>query len=207
MSNRWTKGPVSERQKQIMAKPNFAHQTIWTGDNITIMRGMNSECVDLICLDPPFNSNANYAAPIGSRAVGAEFRDTWTLNDIDHAWLDLMQKQNPAVHAVCRLAGTVHGDSMASYMCYMSIRLMEMHRILAPSGSIYLHCDPTASHYLKIAMDAVFHKKHFRNEIVWEYGLGGSSKRYFSRKHDVLLFYSKTNDYHFEKPQEPATVP
>ncbi len=117
------------------------------------MRGMNSDSVDLIYLDPPFNSNSNYAAPIGSIAAGAEFKDTWTLNDLDVAWLDLIATKHHALHRVIQAAAT---KSDKSYLTYMAVRLLEMKRILKNTGSIYLHCDPTMSHYLKLVMDAIF---------------------------------------------------
>ena len=147
----------------------------------------------MIYLDPPFNSNANYAAPIGSEAAGAEFKDTWTLNDVDVAWLDLIEAKHPALNRVIHAAMT---DSDKSYLIYMAVRLIEMHRILKPTGSIYLHCDPTMSHYLKLVMDAVFGKRNFRNEIVWQRTNAHNLKaKYFSKTHDVLLFYSKDKDY------------
>ena len=142
---------------------NIKPKTIFTGDNLPIMRGMNSASVDLIYLDPPFNSNANYAAPIGSEAAGAEFKDTWTLHDVDVAWLDLIETKHPALNRVIHAAMT---NSDKSYLIYMAVRLLEMKRILKDTGSIYLHCDPTMSHYLKLVMDAVFGKVNFRNEII-----------------------------------------
>ena len=181
---------------------NFQSNTIWTGDNLYIMRGMNSATIDLIYLDPPFNSKANYAAPIGSQAAGAAFKDTWTLDDVDIEWLDAIQKPQPALWRVLMAAMK---DSDKSYLVYMAIRLMEMKRILKQSGSIYLHCDPTMSHYLKLVMDAIFGRDRFLNEIIWSYGLGGSSPRFYSRKHDVILLYSKEENYLFDKPLIPAT--
>ena len=83
-----------------MTKPNFASRTLWTGDNLDVLRGMNSDCVDLIYLDPPFNSNRNYAAPIGSKAAGAAFKDTWTLSDLDVAWMGLVADVHPAMYRV-----------------------------------------------------------------------------------------------------------
>ena len=171
---------------------NIKPKTIFTGDNLPIMRGINSESVDLIYLDPPFNSKANYAAPIGSKAAGAEFKDTWTLDDVDNAWIDLIETKYPALNRVIYAAMT---NSDKSYLIYMAARLLEMKRILKDTGSIYLHCDPTMSHYLKLIMDAVFGKVNFRNEIVWHYQTGGVSRRWFGRKHDVILFYNKTEDY------------
>ena len=98
------------------------NRTIFTGDNLHIMRGMEGESVDLIYLDPPFNSNHNYAAPIGSKAAGAAFRDTWTLNDIDEAWWGEIADSNPGLYKVLEAAGLVGGDSVKSYLIYMAIR-------------------------------------------------------------------------------------
>ena len=174
---------------------NIKPKTIFTGDNLPIMRGINSESVDLIYLDPPFNSKTNYAAPIGSKAAGAEFKDTWTLSDVDNAWLDLIETKYPALNRVIHAAMT---NSDKSYLIYMAVRLLEMHRILKDTGSIYLHCDPTMSHYLKLVMDTIFGKQHFQNEIIWCYERGSRRKSQFGRKHDVIFFYSKTKNYVFD---------
>ncbi len=139
-----------------MTLSNVKPKTIFTGDNLPILRGMNSETIDLIYLDPPFNSNANYAAPIGSEAAGAEFKDTWTLDDINITWLDLIEIDQPALNRVIHAAMT---NSDKSYLIYMAVRLLEMHRILKDTGSLYLHCDPTMSHYLKLVLDAIFGRK------------------------------------------------
>lgn len=173
-----------------MSDPNWENRTLWTGDNIDIMRGMNSESVDLIYLDPPFNSKHNYAAPIGSKAAGAAFKDTWTLSDVDVEWINLMEAKHSDMHRVLLAAMT---NSDKSYLAYMTVRLLEIRRLLKPSGSIYLHCDPTMSHYLKLVMDAVFGRKAFRNEIVWCYRGGGVPKYDFARKHDVIFRYSKSS--------------
>ena len=172
-----------------MSAANWANQTIWTGDNLPIMRGMNSESVDLIYLDPPFNSKANYAAPIGSKAAGAEFKDTWALSDVDAEWINLIEAKHPALYRVLLAAMT---DSDKSYLAYMAARLLEMRRLLKPTGSIYLHCDPTMSHYLKLVMDAVFGRRNFRNDIVWNRsgGFKRKSARKFPTKNDAILFYA-----------------
>ena len=149
---------------------------------------MNSESVDLIYLDPPFNSKKNYAAPIGSKAAGAAFKDTWTLSDIDVEWLNLIEQKHPALYRVLLAAMT---NSDKSYLVYMAVRLLEMRRILKPTGSIYLHCDPTMSHYLKLIMDAVFGRKNFRNEVVWHYRRWTGKAKRFQRLHDILLFYKR----------------
>ena len=170
-------------------KPNFKNHTIWTGDNLPIMRGLNSESVELIYLDPPFNSNKDYAAPIGSKAAGAAFKDTWTLDDVDRLWLLLLRDKDPVLYHVIEGARLAHGNGTASYLSMMAQRLLEMRRLLKPSGSIYLHCDPTESHYLKILMDIVFGKESFRNEIIWHYRKWSTGKYSFQKNHDILLFY------------------
>ena len=114
--------------------PNWKNHTIWTGDNLPIMRGLNSESVDLIYLDPPFNSKKNYAAPIGSKAAGAAFKDTWTLDDVDRLWLLLLRDKDPVLYHVIEGARLVHGNGMASYLSMMAQRLWEMRRILKPTG-------------------------------------------------------------------------
>ena len=150
-----------------MASPNFKNRTLWTGDNLDILRGLNSETVDLIYLDPPFNSNRNYAAPVGSKAAGAAFKDTWTLSDVDLAWHGEIAEANPALYRVIDAAREAHGRGMQSYLIMMAVRLLEMKRLLKPTGSVYLHCDDTASHYLKILMDAIFGQGKFRNMLIW----------------------------------------
>ena len=154
-----------------MQTMNIKSKTIFTGDNLPIMRGINSESVDLIYLDPPFNSNANYAAPIGSEAAGAEFKDTWTLNDVDAAWLDLIETKRPALNRVIHAAMS---NSDKSYLIYMAVRLLEMHRLLKDTGSLYLHCDPTASHYFKGMMDAIFDQSNRKTMIFFRMRLFGN---------------------------------
>ena len=180
--------------------PNWTNQTIWTGDNLDIMRDMNSASVDLIYLDPPFNSNANYAAPIGSQAAGAAFKDTWGLDDINLAWHGEIKHDYPGLYALLTATREIHGDSMMSYLIYMAIRLMEMRRLLKPTGSIYLHCDPTAGHYLKLLMDSVFQVTNFLNEVVWYYRGAGVPKRARAKRHDIIFWYSKIDGKHKFNP-------
>ena len=176
-----------------MGTPNWSNRTLWTGDNLDIMRGMNSETVDLIYLDPPFNSNKNYSAPIGSEAAGAAFKDTWSLSDVDEAWHGEVADREPTVYAAIDAAGLTHGKGMKSYLIMMAVRLLEMRRLLKPTGSIYLHCDPTASHYLKTLMDAVFGQGNFRNEIIWAYRRYTARSNRFQREHDAILLYGRSS--------------
>ena len=183
--------------------PDFKNRTLWTADNLDVVRGMNSETVDLIYLDPPFNSKRDYAAPIGSEAAGAAFTDTWSLDDIKEEHAEELQASAPELWHTIVGAGHTAGDSMQAYLTYMSIRLIEMYRILKPTGSIYLHCDPTASHYLKQLLDAIFGTKNYRNEIVWKRtGAHGRAKRW-GPIHDVLLFYTKTGQYTWNRTYQP----
>ena len=183
---------------------NFADKTIWTGDNLDILRGMNSESVDLIYLDPPFNSNRNYSAPVGSAAAGAAFKDTWTLSDLDVAWMGLIADEQPAIYKTLEAAGLTHGKGMQSYLCMMAVRLLEMRRVLKGTGSVYLHCDSTADSYLRTLMDAIFGAENFGSEIVWRRtNAKGLSFKGYPRNHDVLLYYAKDANFTWNRPFRP----
>ena len=114
---------------------------------------------------------------MGSAAAGTAFKDTWTLLDLDVAWMGLIADAHPAVAHVVKTAGLAHGKGMQSYLTLMAVRVMEMHRVLKSTGSIYLLCDPTASHYLKLLMDAIFGAGQFRNEVILKRTAGRSDSR------------------------------
>ncbi len=154
------------------------------------MRGINSSCVDLIYLDPPFNSNRTYEAPIGSTAAGASFKDAWTLDDVDVHEHGELADRNPAAYAVIDAARQAHGKSMQAYLVMMAVRLIEMRRVLKETGSLYLHCDDTAGHYLKLLMDAVFGIRQFRNAITWRRAVAHNDPGRYGRISDYLLFYA-----------------
>ena len=174
------------------------NRTIFTGDNLEVLRGMNTASADLVYLDPPFNSKKAWNAPIGSKAAGAAFKDTWTLSDVDVQTHERLRKDNPGLHDVILAARAAGGTSTMSYLLMMSERLLELRRVLKPEGSLYLHCDPTESHSLKLMLDVIFGRKNFRNEIVWCYYGPGYTKRHFPRKHDYILFYA-SDDATFNK--------
>jgi len=164
---------------------------------------MNSGFVDLIYLDPPFNSKRFYSAPIGSRAAGSSFKDMWTWDDVNEAYLETLAGKYPALTTFIASIGVIHSDAMKAYLTYMAQRIIEMHRILKDTGSLYLHCDPTASHYLKIVLDEIFGRSNFRNEITWKRSTmkGGKSKsNQYARNHDVIFYYTKSNEYKYIKP-------
>ena len=179
---------------------------LYFGDNLEILREMSDEHVSLICTDPPFNSGRDYNTFLGdSLAQKKAFTDTWTWDtaaqdaraDIESRALadDTYRALNTCLKGYDMvLQNGVSGSegAMRAYLAFMGPRLAEMHRVLTPTGSIYLHCDPTASHYLKCVMDTIFGGENFRNEIVWGYKGPSSAKRWFPRKHDIILFYGKT---------------
>ena len=170
------------------------------------MRGINSETIDLIATDPPFNKGQDFHATPGSLAEGASFQDRWRWErDIHETWTDSIKDDYPAVWEVIDAANNTWGIDMGAYLCFMGVRLLEMRRVLKPTGSLYLHCDPTASHYLKLMLDGIFGRKNFRNEIVWCYSTGGASKARFAKKHDVLLYYAKGAQPVFNTPRIPYT--
>ena len=161
--------------------------TIWHGDNLAVMRAMDDACVDLVYLDPPFNSGRDYEAGKGA------FGDKWGGKDITTVG-------HKGCDAVIATAEMIHGKGMAAYLTFMATRLIEIRRILKDTGSVYLHVDPTSSHYLKLVMDALFGRAQFRNEIAWCYhGAGSPGMKQFPRKHDVILFYSKGKKWVFNE--------
>ena len=165
---------------------------------------MNSESVHLIATDPPFNKARDFHATPDSLSAGAKFQDRWNWDkDVHQGWVDQIRDDWPAVWAAIDLAKAIYGKDMAAFLCFMGVRLIEMQRVLREDGSIYLHCDPTASHYLKALMDAIFGKKMFRNEIVWCYSGGGIPKKDYPRKHDVILRYTNSNQRTFNIERKP----
>ena len=167
------------------------------------MRGMEDESVDLIYLDPPFNSKHDYSAPIGSDASGATFKDTWTLDDVDVEWWGEIADLYPALYKVLEATRETAGKSMMSYLIYMAVRIIEMRRILKPAGSLYLHCDPTASHYLKLALDTVFGAARHNNEIVWKRTGSHNSAKRWGPTHDTIFYYSKGESKTWNRVLQP----
>ena len=184
--------------------------TLYFGDNLEVMREMDDQCVDLICTDPPFNSGRDYNAFLtDSLAQSKAFTDTWTWDDpAQDARADIERHARTSdtykaldtclkgYDLVLQNAVSGNKGAMRAYLAFMGPRLAEMHRLLKDSGSIYLHCDPTASHYLKGVMDAIWDQNNrkknefFRNEIVWCYRGAGYPKKDFGKRHDIILRYS-----------------
>ena len=171
---------------------NFESRTLYHGDNLPFLRGMNSGTVDLIATDPPFNKSRDFHSAPNRLASGASFVDRWSWErDVHEEWWDNIKDNWPKVYEVIDASRHAFGDDMGAFLCWLGVRLMEMHRVLADHGSIYLHIDHTAHAYVKTLMDAIFGKQNFRNEIVWWYKNASRGKKQFARAHDTLLWYSK----------------
>ena len=181
---------------------------LYYGDNLEILRKyIPDNSIDLIYLDPPFNSKATYNVlfkePTGkpSQAQIIAFEDTWQWGiESQRVFQEIItsvtapSKVKDMMNALLAFIGK---NNMMAYLTMMCIRLLELKRVLKDTGSIYLHCDPTASHYLKILMDMIFGARNFQNEIIWHYTVGGKSLRRFARKHDIILFYTKSKNFTF----------
>ena len=184
--------------------------TLYHGDCLSWMdRWLQSghrEFVDLIYLDPPLN--ANYNITFGSKTMNGEpaqvkaFRDTWAWTDeAESNYREIKNASENPLHKVVVGMHSLLGDSgMLAYLMYLGKRIVAMRELLKPTGSIYLHCDPTASHYLRLIMDAIFGANNFGNEIIWAYITGVTSNRGFGEKHDVLLRYTKKKNMHTFNP-------
>jgi len=179
-----------------MTEQKFTN-TLYTNDNLFILTGMNSNLVDLIYLDPPFNSKRFYSAPVGSKAAGTSFKDMWTWEDVNEAYLEKLTETYPALTTFLASIGVIHSNAMKAYLTYMAQRIIEMHRVLKDTGSLYLHCDPTASHYLKVVLDEIFGKNNFVSEIIWSYAWGVRTMKRWNKKHDVILMYAKSSNFIF----------
>jgi site-specific DNA-methyltransferase (adenine-specific) len=180
---------------------------LYYGDNLDVLREhIASDSIDLIYLDPPFNSNANYnilfKSPAGKAADSQieAFEDTWHWNDkAEQAFHDVMTSGNTDVAELLRaMRGFLKENDMMAYLAMMAVRLIELHRVLKPTGSLYLHCDPTASHYLKLLLDGVFGGGCFQNEIIWERTNAHNMKTVgWTRSNDSIFFYTKSAKYAF----------
>ncbi|USU06532.1 restriction endonuclease [Sphingomonadaceae bacterium OTU29LAMAA1] len=180
---------------------------LYYGDNLGVLRDHIADAsIDLVYLDPPFNSNASYnilfksPTGTGSDAQIEAFEDTWAWNDTaEDAFDQVLKSGNLRASELLRAMRSFLGENdMMAYLAMMAIRLIELHRKLKPTGSLFLHCDPTASHYLKLLLDSVFGAQRYRNEIVWCYtGPGSPGMRQFMRKHDVIFWFNKGDNWTF----------
>ena len=184
---------------------------LYYGDNLDVMRRhVGDESVDLVYLDPPFNSNANYNVLFGEHGERAAaqiqaFEDTWEWDtEAAAAYQETVERGGPVAKALTGFRTLIGTSDMLAYLSMMAPRLVELHRVLKPTGSLYLHCDPTASHYLKLLLDATFDVRNYVNEIVWKrqtsHNDAAQGAKHFGRLQDVLLFYSKSPGYYWSQP-------
>ena len=187
---------------------------LFYGDNLDILReSIKDESVDLIYLDPPFNSKRDYnllfKSPKGeiSDAQITAFEDTWHwTNQTAGEFNQILHQSNTDVAELMQALRSFLGENdMLAYLTGMAIRLLELHRVLKDTGSLYLHCDPTASHYLKIVLDAVFGKENYQNEIIWKRSHAHNSAKRYGPIHDVILFYTKTDQFHWSNIRQSYT--
>jgi site-specific DNA-methyltransferase (adenine-specific) len=190
---------------------------LYYGDNLEVLREhIADSSIDLIYLDPPFNSNASYnvlfRAPSGgadgSRGADASieaFDDTWQWGpSAEDALADIRSSGNHKLHTLMAVIRTALGDNaLMAYLAMMAVRLVELHRVLKDTGSLYLHCDPTASHYLKLVLDAVFGPENFLNEIIWKRTFAHGNSKRWGDVHDTIFFYGKTSDHNWQRLLQP----
>lgn len=171
------------------------------GDCLDVLRqDIKDESVDLIYIDPPFNSKRNYNIFFDDKDIKAQriaFIDTWSLKNTQDSLLELQSFKTEKLYQLLMVYSEVAPFAFP-YLVMMALRIIELHRVLKSTGSFYLHCDPTMSHYLKTVCDLIFGVRQFKNEIIWCYEIGGRGKKHWARKHDVILFYTKTENFIFE---------
>ena len=187
---------------------------LYYGDNLDILRSRDyfpDSCIDLIYLDPPFNSNRNYnvlfksESGADSEAQITAFEDTWHWGETSERTYEALYEDAPAKvsAAISALLDLIGRNQMMAYLVMMTARLVELHRVLKPTGSLYLHCDPTASHYLKIVLDSIFDAINFKNEVIWKRTAAHNDARRFGKIHDVILYYSKTDSPTWNTIRQP----
>ena len=191
-----------------MANAADLSRTLFIADNLPVLRGIDSESIDLIATDPPFNKGVKafegiVAAGVGKAGRKVSYKDTWTWGDVQDEWVEAIKNDHPNLYAVIQAANVAAGEDMGAFLCWLGVRVLEMHRILKPTGSLYLHIDHTAHAYAKTMLDAVFGRQNFRNAINWVYGQGARGAkavaRQFARNNDIILFYSKSARYSFNR--------
>ena len=203
-----------------MAEANWDNRTLFVADNIRILRGMNSESVDCIATDPPFNKKRIFNAPLGSRQAKQRFDDRWRWDEVTDEWQDLIATDHPAIKEIIEAAVVIEGgsidqrtgkidtgrvkNSIAAYLAYMAPRVVEMHRVLKPTGVLFMQCDTEANAYLRLLLDAVFGRRNLINEITRR---RAEAKSYPTRRlpanSDTILAYGKTAEHKWTSSYRP----
>ena len=190
-----------------MASANWKNRTLFHGDNLMFLRAMNSSSVDLIATDPPFNKGKDFHATPDSLASGARFQDRWVWkNDVHDEWVDTIRDDHPELWAAIITAKHAHSEGMGAFLCFMSVRLLAMHRVLKPSGSIYVHCDQTANSYIRMMMDCIFGHRNMINEITWiRCSPKNNCTSALPRVKDTIFAYSKSSEYYYNVLRKPLS--
>ena len=202
-----------------MADPNWQNRTLFVADNIHILRGMNSESVDCIATDPPFNAKRVFNAPLGSRSAEQRFDDRWRWDEVTDEWHDLIASDHPAVKEIIEAAAVIEGgrvdhrtgkistgakNSIAAFLAYMAPRIVEMRRLLKPTGVLFLQCDTEANAYLRLLLDAVFGRARFINEITRRRTTAkGYPTRRLPNNSDTIFAYGKSQKWKWKPSHEP----
>lgn len=218
---------------------NGVNRGVYIADNLDLLRSLNDDCVDLVCIDPPFDKNETFTAeglkpplseaerlnelrllagwgivtPKEASDAGLEwpadhkirggYKDFWSWDrDIHEDWAKTLENHYPAIHSLVETTRLIHSDGRAAYLCFMAIRLVEIHRVLKSTGSLYLHCDHSANGYLRQLLDAVFGRSNFRNEIIWSYQRWTGATKTFQRMHDTIFYYVKSDAAPFNQLME-----
>ena len=223
---------------------NAVNRGVYIADNLDLLRSLNDDCVDLVCIDPPFDKNETFTAetlkpalseaerlnelrllaqwgittPKQAADAGLEwpadhkikggYKDIWSWDsDIHEDWAKTLENHYPAIYGLVEATRMIHSDGRAAYLCFMAIRLVEIHRVLKPTGSLYMHCDHAANGYLRQLLDGVFGANNFRNEIVWRKyrGRKNNATSKFSTQQDTIFFYRKSQENKFNILYEPIS--
>ena len=188
--------------------PQFERE-LWAADNLRMLGSLDDGAARLVYLDPPFNSGRSYEALLGvsegGRRQSEAFNDTWRWDEDAESQLACLRQvvKREVAEVVETVVSTVGRCELAAYLVMIAPRLTEAHRVLADNGSLFLHCDPSGSHYLKVLLDVVFGPDNFRNEVIWKRTHAHSGSRRFGPVHDVILFYSRTSSYTWNQLYSP----
>ena len=220
---------------------NAVNRGVYIADNLAFLRALNDECIDLVCIDPPFAKNETFTGdrirpPLTDSELAIERRllSSWGINtaqeadakgltwpegitrggytdiwsweaDIHEDWIESLETDYPAIYSLIDATRIVHSDGMAAYLCYMAIRLIEIHRVLKPTGSLYLHCDHTADSYLHLLLDAIFGEDKSRDKIVWRRTSAHNDARRFGNVIDFIQFYSGKDNINTDAVRVPLS--
>lgn len=198
---------------------NWRNRSLFVADNIHILRGMNSESVDCIATDPPFNAKRVFNAPLGSRSAAQRFDDRWRWDEVTDEWQDVIATDQPAIKEIIEAAAVIEGgridhrtgkiatgakNSIAAYLAYMAPRIVEMHRVLKPTGVLFLQCDGEADSYLRLLLDGVFGRSRLINQIARRRAEAKNDPtRRLAKNHDTVFAYGKREGWKWNPSYEP----